>query len=206
MRQRIVDALAASPASRGLPEAGAAGPSEGYPGYIRPPPAGPTGDKDAAVLIPLHETADGISVILTERAAHLARHPGQVAFPGGRIEQRDLSPHYAALREAEEEIGLESRRVEIVGTLNRQRTGTGFLVTPVVGFFTGPFKPRPDPNEVAAVFSVPLDFLLNPINCERTSFRDRGRAIRTFEIQWQQWRIWGATAHIIVAFRDLITI
>jgi 8-oxo-dGTP pyrophosphatase MutT (NUDIX family) len=160
--------------------------------------------RPAAVLMPIVERDGTLEMLLTARASHLAHHPGQVAFPGGRIEPRDVDAAAAALREAEEEIGLEHREVQVVGTLGMHLTGTGFAVTPFVGFVGAAFVPRPDPAEVAAVFAVPLDFLFDPANC-CISIRDRlGTRFRTYEYVWEDWHIWGATAAMIVSLRDIV--
>ena len=105
----------------------------------------------AAVLVPLVEHADEPSILLTRRADHLEKHSGQVAFPGGKVEDSDDSPIAAALREAEEEIGLDPSHVEIAGVLDTYQTGTGFLILPVVGFVRPGFTLTPDENEVADV-------------------------------------------------------
>jgi 8-oxo-dGTP pyrophosphatase MutT (NUDIX family) len=158
----------------------------------------------AAVLVALQERADGLHLLLTERASHLAHHPGQVSFPGGRIEPGDASAVDAALREAEEEVGLSPACVEVVGCLAPHATGTGFSVTPVVGFVRGPFVPRPDPNEVSAVFDVPLDYLLDEANV-RVEYRERFNSrFRMYEFRFGGFRIWGATAAMLMSFVGLI--
>ncbi len=151
----------------------------------------------AAVLFPIimHET--GHTVLLTQRTAHLKDHAGQIAFPGGRVEDDDLSPVHTALRETEEEVGLTRDRVRILGFLPEYRTGTGFCVTPVVAAVQPPFELQPDPFEVAEVFEVPLDFLLDPSNHQRHSLHYRGALRSYFAMPYGDYFIWGATAGMI---------
>ena len=122
----------------------------------------------AAVLVPLVDRADELTVLLTQRTEHLRDHAGQVSFPGGRIEPNDPSHEAAALREAEEEVGLPSDRVDLIGRLDRYVTRTGFEVVPVIGIVNPPFPIRPDPFEVAEVFEVPLRFLADPKTIKST--------------------------------------
>jgi 8-oxo-dGTP pyrophosphatase MutT (NUDIX family) len=158
----------------------------------------------AAVLLALVEHADGLNVLLTERAAHLKHHAGQISFPGGRIEAGGETPVDAALREAHEEIGLEPRKVAIAGALDTHVTGTGFSVTPVVGFIAGPFLARPDPAEVTGVFEVPLPHFLAPGAVQET-YRERfGCRFRSYEFHYENRVIWGATAAILVTFRQIL--
>ncbi len=158
----------------------------------------------AAILLGLVERPDGLHVILTERAAHLKDHPGQVSFPGGRIEASDDGPVAAALREADEEIQLRPDQVSVVGCLPEILTGTGFLITPVVGFVVPEFRAIPDRTEVADVFEVPLEFLLREGNV-RTSTRERfGTTLRMYEFDYAGHHVWGATATILRNFSMLI--
>lgn len=160
--------------------------------------------RDAAVLIPLIERPSGCAVIFTQRARHLANHPGQVSFPGGRIDASDESPVAAALREAWEEIGLPPSDVRVVGTLPEHVTGTGFAVTPVVGFVAAGFRPQPDPAEVETVFDVPLDVILSPGSL-RVMRRERlGTRFRLWELEHEGHRIWGATAGMLKTFKDIV--
>lgn len=151
----------------------------------------------AAVLCPIIERAKGLSVILTRRTEHLKAHPGQISFPGGKIDPGDASPLNTALREAEEEIGLISSHVEIAGTLDPYPTGTGFLVTPFVGFVDHRFRPVPEPGEVAEVFDVPLDFLMDQANHARESLTRAGQRRSFYVIMFGDYRIWGATAGML---------
>ena len=152
----------------------------------------------AAVLIALVETAAGFEVVLTRRTAHLTAHAGQISFPGGRIEPHDADDVAAALREAEEEVGIPPSRVEVLGRIETYVTGTGFTVTPVVGLVSGTVAFRPDPFEVDEILCPPLAYLMDPANHRRES-RDLGGRVRHFHaIQWQQHYIWGATAGMLV--------
>jgi 8-oxo-dGTP pyrophosphatase MutT (NUDIX family) len=159
----------------------------------------------ASVLLTLLQRPGGLTVLFTERAAHLKDHAGQISFPGGRIDERETAVD-AALREAHEEIGLEPAAVEVLGALDDLLTGTGFLITPVVGYVaSGEFVSAPDPTEVASVFEVPLDFICEPASIVET-YRERlGTRFRTYELRHGGYRIWGATAAILVSFRDLIS-
>ena len=154
---------------------------------------------EAAVLFPIVLREKGTTVLLTQRTAHLRDHAGQISFPGGQAESGDLSPTHTALREAEEEIGLSSAHVEVVGTLPEYLTVTGYRITPVVAFLTPPFSIRPDPSEVAEVFEVPLAFLMNPENHQRQSREIQGETRNFFAMPYGRHFIWGATAGIIVS-------
>lgn len=160
--------------------------------------------REAAVLLALVERPGGLEVLFTERAAHLTHHPSQISFPGGRLEAPGESAVDAALREAHEEIGLDPGSVTIVGTFDAHVTGTGFRVTPVVGFVPETFVPRPDPAEVDGVFEVPLQFFLDPASLRETYRQRLGSRFRTYEFEYEGRVIWGATASILVTFRDLI--
>jgi 8-oxo-dGTP pyrophosphatase MutT (NUDIX family) len=157
----------------------------------------------AAVLVPivLHPAP---SIVLTLRALHLTRHPGQVSFPGGRIDPADASPEAAALREAEEEIGLSAGAVEIVGRLPTHVTGTGYQVTPVLGLLAPPVAPKPDPREVAEVFELPLAVLTGSQGPYEEEAVFRGRLRRYWVVPHERHRIWGATAAMLVALGRLL--
>lgn len=153
----------------------------------------------AAVLVPIVLHTDAPTMLLTRRTDHLRDHAGQISFPGGRIEAGDAGAVEAALREAEEEVGLSAAQVEVVGYLPEYRTGTGFTVTPVVGFVSPPLSLSPDPFEVAEVFEVPLAFLLDPMNHHRHEIHWRGRKRRYYAMPYGERFIWGATAGMIVS-------
>ena len=138
------------------------------------------------------------AVILTLRPETMRKHPGQISFPGGRLDPGDAGPVEAALREAEEEIGLLPSSVEIVGTADRYRTITGFEVTPVIGIVPPDVALTPHPSEVAAVFEAPLDYLLDPAHQAVRTVEWRGRERSYYEIDYEGRRIWGATAAMIV--------
>lgn len=153
----------------------------------------------ASVLIPLVRRASGLTMLLTQRTAHLTDHPGQISFPGGRAEDYDGSPVDTALREAAEEIGLDRRHVEVIGCMPDYLTGTGYRVTPVVALLTPPFELQADPNEVAEIFEVPLAFLMDGMNHKRLSFDlPEGKGRRTFyAMPYERFFIWGATAGML---------
>jgi len=163
---------------------------------------GPTG---AAVLIPLVQR-EGLNVLLTQRTDHLHDHPGQVSFPGGRAEPEDPDATATALREAEEEVGLLPRHVDVLGALPTYTTGTGFVVTPVVGLVTPGFTLTPDPFEVAEIFEVPLSFLMTPANHRRHRAEFAGAQHQFLSMPYEvvgeggelrRYFIWGATAAML---------
>ena len=150
----------------------------------------------AAVLVAITDRpAPG--VLLTQRTETLRRHAGQVAFPGGRVDAGEDAVT-AALREAEEEIALPRSAVTVIGTSDRYRTGTGFAITPVVGVVPPDLPLVESEAEVAAVFEVPLAFLLDAANQRAATAIYQGRERRYVEMMWNEWRIWGATAGMIV--------
>ncbi len=151
----------------------------------------------ASVLFPIVLRPHAPSVLLTQRNETLRDHPGQISFPGGRVEPQDRSPQDTALREAQEEIGLGARHVEVVGYLPDYRTVTGFCVTPVVALVTPPFDLRPDPREVAEVFEVPFSFLMDAANHQRRTLLYRGSPRQYIAMPYGDYFIWGATAAII---------
>ena len=152
----------------------------------------------AAVLVPLVERASGLHVLLTQRTAHLRDHAGQVSFPGGRMEREDADPAAAALRETFEEIGLEARFIEIVGYLDTYLTITGFSVVPVVAFVREGFSLALDEFEVASVFEVPLEFILDPAHHVLRHKDLHGVDVGYYEIPYEGQHIWGATAGMLV--------
>jgi 8-oxo-dGTP pyrophosphatase MutT (NUDIX family) len=151
----------------------------------------------ASVLIPLVERPDGLTLLLTQRTAHLTDHPGQISFPGGRAEEYDANPIDTALREAEEEIGLARTHVDILGALPLYYTGTGYIVTPVVGLVRPPFELRADPDEVAEIFEVPLAFLMDGLNHQRLSAQLPSGRRRFYAMPYEHYYIWGATAGML---------
>ena len=152
----------------------------------------------ASVLVPLVLREHGLSMLLTQRTAHLTDHHGQISFPGGRAEDFDSDAVDTALRETEEEIGLARRHIDIIGTLPDYITGTGYRVTPVVGLVTPPFELTPDPHEVAEIFEVPLAFLMDGMNHQRLSFEVPGAGRRSFyAMPYERFFIWGATAGML---------
>lgn len=158
--------------------------------------------RPAAVLCPIVERDDGLHVILTRRADHLKQHAGQIAFPGGKVDPNDRSPMSTALREAEEEIGLTSALVEIVGAIDAYETGTGFTVTPFVGFVSPAFRPLIDENEVAEIFETPLAFLMDRANHRRDSYVRNGARREFWAMPHGERYIWGATAGMLKNLSD----
>ena len=151
----------------------------------------------AAVLVAVVDRPEP-TVILTERLMTMRKHPGQISFPGGRIDPGDESPIAAALREADEEIALPPAVVDVVGTADHYRTLTGFEVIPVIGVVPPDLPLRPHPGEVASLFEAPLHHLLDPSRQVTRTAEFRGRERVYYEIEWQDRRIWGATAAMLV--------
>jgi len=198
MRRRILDCLRRQPGGEAISS-------------LRPP----TGDFDlnpedrlappsrgalrrAAVLVPIVEHPAGPTLLLTKRTDHLEHHPGQISFPGGRVEETDTDAVDTALRETEEEIGLDRKYVDVAGFLDPYETGTGYHVTPVVGFIRPGFVLRLDDFEVAEAFEVPLDFLFDPANHQRHSRTFNGRTRHFYAMPYGDYYIWGATAGMLM--------
>ncbi|WP_341363165.1 MULTISPECIES: CoA pyrophosphatase [Thalassospira] len=160
--------------------------------------------RPAAVLVPLVRRDEGLHVILTRRTDHLSDHAGQISFPGGRQEDHDNTLEETALRETEEEIGLSRAHIELVGRLDDYYTVTGYRVTPVVGLITPPFDLAPDAHEVAEVFEVPLEFIVEPQNQKLQTVTFEGAKRRYFAIPYQEYYIWGATAGMLVNFSEVL--
>ena len=156
--------------------------------------------KQAAVLVPIIERDDDLTVLLTRRADHLQSHSGQVAFPGGKVEDKDNGPVATALRETHEEIGVHESLIEPVGLLDSYETGTGFTIQPVVGFVHAEVQLTLDPGEVAEAFEVPFDFLMDPDNHKLEEMFWRGKMRAFYEMPYNGQRIWGATAAMLVNF------
>jgi 8-oxo-dGTP pyrophosphatase MutT (NUDIX family) len=159
----------------------------------------------AAVLVALAERASGLSILLTQRTAHLEHHPDQISLPGGRIDPGDADAVAAALREAEEEIGLPPSHVEVIGRLDTYITGTGFEITPIVGLARVPFAEKLDPFEVAELFEVPLSFILDPANHERHTREVRGKTRGFYVLPYENRYIWGATAAMLVNLAEVLS-
>ncbi len=165
------------------------------------PPANP---RPAAVLVPLVEREPGLTVLLTQRTADLPSHAGQVAFPGGRWQEDDADIVATALRETQEEVGITPDHIEVVGRLDLYLTGTGFAVTPIVGFVRPPFELQADPREVADIFEVPLAFFLDPAHHELRSAVWGGRERRFYVMPYENRYIWGATAGMLKNLYDVL--
>jgi len=163
---------------------------------MRPPVADDL--KPAAVLVPLVTRDAGLTTLFTQRTDHLETHAGQISFPGGHQEPGDATPEDTALRETEEETGIDRRHVEIIGRLSQYVTRTGFAITPVVALVTPPFEIDPDPHEVADVFEVPLEFLLDPANHQRHTREFRGASREFYAVPYGEHFIWGATAGMLM--------
>ena len=155
--------------------------------------------REAGVLIPVVDAAEP-RLILTKRSSALKHHPGQIAFPGGKVEDTDRDVVAAALREAEEEIAL--RDVEVIGRLSSHVTVTGFNVVPVLGLVSGKYSVRADDREVAEVFEVPLAHVMDSSNYLIESRQWRGKARHYFTVPWGPYYIWGATARMLRAMAD----
>ena len=151
----------------------------------------------ASVLVPLVQRPTGLTVLLTQRTAHLTDHAGQISFPGGRAEDYDQDAVDTALRESEEEIGLARRHVDVLGVLPNYLTGTGYCVTPVVALLQPPFEVAADPGEVAAIFEVPLAFLMDGANHQRLSVDLPGGRRSFYAMPYEGYYIWGATAGML---------
>lgn len=212
-RQRAIERLAHRPAGRrGF--GGSADPAEAAafrhairgdhdlnPG-VTPPSTALT---PAAVLVPLIDHHNGMSVLLTQRTAHLTAHAGQVSFPGGRVEEDDADAIVAALRETEEEVGLPRERVSVIGRLDTYVTGTGFEITPIVGLVPPAYTLALDAFEVAEAFEVPLSYILDPRNHNRTERESAGRTRVFFVLPYEGRNIWGATAGMLVNLAEVLT-
>ncbi|CAN7411355.1 CoA pyrophosphatase [Neorhizobium tomejilense] len=153
--------------------------------------------KDAAVLVPVVDDCDGAKVILTQRTSTMRKHSGQIAFPGGGIDPQDRSPEQAALREAEEEIGLDRSFVETLSRLPTYYAATGFRITPVLSVVRRGFEITPNPAEVDDVFEVPLSFLMNEANHQRGSREWDGKERHFYVMPYEERNIWGITAGIL---------
>ncbi|WP_348651817.1 CoA pyrophosphatase [Iodidimonas sp. MBR-22] len=158
----------------------------------------------AAVLVPIIQRAEGATILLTRRAEHLSHHAGQISFPGGRADEGDANAIATALRETHEEVGLTPDRIDILGRLDSYETVTGFRIVPVVGMVAPPFDLRLDAREVADAFEVPLDFILDSTNHQRHSRMFRGQRRHFYAMPYQDFYIWGATAHMLVNLAEVL--
>lgn len=177
-----------------VPPTGNRGDHDLNPGFRRPP----TPLIPAAVLVPLVERPEGLTVLLTRRTTHLKAHAGQISFPGGKAEPHDADAIATALRETHEEVGTPKEHIDVIGTLDRYVTRTGFDITPVVGLIEPPFPVSPDPSEVEEVFEVPLDYLLDPGNRQKDSRQVSGQTRFFYAMPFGDYYIWGATAGMLV--------
>lgn len=153
--------------------------------------------RPASVLVGLIDAAGGPLLLLTKRSSRLTHHPGQIAFPGGKVDPEDTGAVGAALREAEEEIGLPRATVEVVGELPTHETVTGYLITPVLGRIRAPFTPVPEAGEVDEVFTVPFAHVLDPANYSVQSRFWMGQVRHYYAVPYGPYYIWGATARML---------
>jgi 8-oxo-dGTP pyrophosphatase MutT (NUDIX family) len=175
-------------------------PDPALPRNVWPAPAPKNGAqalRSAAVLVPLVDHPDGMTVILTQRTDHLPAHAGQISFPGGRLALGDATPEDTALRETEEEIGLARGQVKLIGRMNAHDTGTGYRVMPVVGLVASPVTLFPDPAEVAEAFEVPVAHVLDPSNHRFETRLQRGTERQIHIVAYRDYFIWGFTARVL---------
>ncbi|MCP1726796.1 8-oxo-dGTP pyrophosphatase MutT (NUDIX family) [Natronospira proteinivora] len=164
----------------------------------------PVKPRPAAVLIPIVAHEQEPTILLTRRTDHLADHPGQICFPGGGCEVGDPDLEATALRETREEVGIDADRIHIRGYLRPYMTITGFAVAPVVGLLQPGFAVAPDPFEVAEVFEVPLAHLMDPANHAQQQADFRGHTLSYYQIDWRGYRVWGATAAMLVGMSQIL--
>jgi 8-oxo-dGTP pyrophosphatase MutT (NUDIX family) len=162
-----------------------------------PPTDQPDIHIEAAVLIAVTDRAEP-GVILTQRPETMRKHPGQIAFPGGRMDAEDADQTFAALREAHEEIGLHPSAVDVIGAVDQYRTITGYIITPIIGVIAPDLPLIANDGEVEAIFEVPLSFLMNPLHHQIREVDWNGQMRTYHEMIWEDRRIWGATAAMIV--------
>lgn len=158
----------------------------------------------AAVMVPLVERPDGLTVLLTQRASHLKNHPGQISFPGGRMEPDDAGPWEAAIRETREEIGLPPAHAALAGYLRDHVVLTGYVITPAVAFVRPGFTLALDRTEVDDVFEVPLEFILDPAHHVPHKRIFGGHEFLTHDIPYGERHIWGATAGMLLSLYRLL--
>lgn len=160
--------------------------------------------REAAVLLPIIERPEELTLLLTQRTWHLSSHAGQISLPGGRREPGDATPVDTALRETEEEVGIRREEVRVVGAMDGYETRTGFLITPIIGLVRPAYTLNPDANEVDEVFEVPLPFLLDPQNHKKHSREYSGVRYHFHAMPYQDYYIWGATAAMLRNFYQLM--
>ncbi len=160
--------------------------------------------KQAAVLVLVVDHPHEPTIVFTQRTHDLSDHAGQISFPGGRCDEADCSPERTALREAQEEIGLDAAKIEVLGRLPEYHTSTAFNVTPVVGWARPPLELRPDPREVEEIFEVPLSFLLDPRNHRYESAFYKGKMRNYWAMPYGRRFIWGATAGMLVTLQRIL--
>jgi len=159
----------------------------------------------ASVLVPIVNRTAGVTILLTQRTEDMPSHAGQVAFPGGRRQDNDADAVATALRETEEEVGLDRKFIEVIGSYDHYRTGTSYEITPIVGIVTPGFTIRADPREVADVFEVPLDHFLDEKNHRLDSRMAQGRERRFYAMPYEGRYIWGATAGMLKNLQFILT-
>jgi len=164
----------------------------------------PANPVPAAVLVPFVDRPEGLSILLTQRASQLAKHAAQVSFPGGRLEESDPDVASAALREAQEEIGLDPARVRVFGYLPDHLVISGYRVTPVLSLVQPPFAVEPNPAEVESVFEVPADYIFDARNHKARLRRVGDEDMLLYDIPWQGLNIWGATAGMLLTLVRMV--
>lgn len=160
--------------------------------------------KIAAVLFPLIEKNNNINVILTTRSKDVGSHPGQVCFPGGKLEKKDKNLINCAKREAFEEVGIKEEQVKILGEIDECITGTNYQVTPIVASISSNYIPRIQLSEVEDLFEVPLDFFFDKKNLKRKNAEYKGKSYSYYQYDWKDKKIWGSTARMIVNFCEIM--
>jgi 8-oxo-dGTP pyrophosphatase MutT (NUDIX family) len=183
---------------------------------VTPPPVGsdfslsgimplPEKFRAASVLVPIVNRTPDVTILLTQRTEDMPSHAGQVAFPGGRRQDNDADAVATALRETEEEVGLDRKFIDVIGSYDLYRTGTSYEITPIVGIVTPGFTIRADPREVADVFEVPLDHFLDERNHRIDSRMAQGRERRFYAMPYEGRYIWGATAGMLKNLQFILT-
>jgi len=161
--------------------------------------------KKAAILMPIVERKNGLHIVLTQRALHLKHHAGQISFPGGKFETTDQSLQHTALRETEEEIGIQQSAVELIGSLPALSTNTGYHISPFIGFFDPQQRISIDQGEVKTCFEVPMDFILNKQHFAEHAILRKQQLNKIYTCVYQGHLIWGATAQMLINLQDHIS-